>query len=92
MRKHYIIKDITDEYIAIVQTKETIYCKNTTKWINEINIEDLDETGDGWTVITADELDDLLNSTRTIAETTSGSSVPRLAVAGLNKTATNGKK
>lgn len=68
MRKHYIVKDITDEYIAVVQTEEAIHCKNTTKWIGEINVHNLDETSEGWVIITEEELNKILSSTTIVAE------------------------
>ena len=67
-RTHYIVKDITGEYGAIVQTDEAIYAKNTTEWIDEISVEDLDETSEGWNIITEEELEKVLDECRLIAK------------------------
>ena len=57
-----IIKDITDEYIAIVATEDAAYVKNVTEWINEITAEDLDETSEGWVEVSLDEAEEMISN------------------------------
>ena len=63
-----IIKDITSEYIAIVVDKEIAYVKNITEWINEIPVEDLDTTTDGWVEVSRAEAEEMISNGTIIGE------------------------
>ena len=55
-----VIEDASGEVLAVMIVIDTAYIKNITKWYSEINLNDLDETGDGWEEISVEEAENII--------------------------------
>ena len=57
-----VIEDASGEVLAVMIVADTAYIKNITKWYPKINLNDLDETSDGWEEISIEEAESIIEN------------------------------
>ena len=55
-----VIEDASGEVLAVMIVIDTAYIKNITKWYFESNLDELDETSDGWEEISVEEAENII--------------------------------